>query len=373
MHIRRLLIDQLRCLDGVELNLGRGLHVLIGPNGSGKTSVLEAIALLGSGRSFRAGGKDALIARGADKLAVFADLEIAGASHQIGFERSQKAWRGRLNGDDITQLTQLVRLAPIWVVEPNSHELISGGSEPRRALIDWLLFHVEPTFAGVAARYKAALRQRNALLKSECDARELEPWTAMITGLGTELAALRDRYLPDWISAVRASAANLLPELGAVALSFKSGWPSDSSPSESLKARLALQHATSACRVMKRSAFLARSGLDKQAFVATGAAIACVIDVSRLAVYAGSLSAVFGTLARYHALSGEKPVLCLDDLFSELDQQHQAHCLRLAFDVADQVLVTGVALSDSVSAWLGKLTYWDVSLGNVSNRSYQTL
>ena len=363
MHIRRLLIDQLRCLDGVELNLGRGLHVLIGPNGSGKTSVLEAIALLGSGRSFRAGGKDALIARGADKLSVFADLEIAGASHQIGFERSQKAWRGRLNGDDITQLTQLVRLAPIWVVEPNSHELISGGSEPRRALIDWLLFHVEPTFAGVAARYKAALRQRNALLKSECDARELEPWTAMITGLGTELAALRDRYLPDWISAVRASAANLLPELGAVALSFKSGWPSDSSPSESLKARLARDRAlgyTSAGPHRADWSLSFEHAPAREHFSRGQAKNAC-------------LAAVFGTLARYHALSGEKPVLCLDDLFSELDQQHQAHCLRLAFDVADQVLVTGVALSDSVSAWLGKLTYWDVSLGNVSNRSYQSL
>ena len=87
MHIRRLLIDQLRCLNNVELALSSGLHIFIGPNGSGKTSILEAAAHLGSGRSFRAGGKDALIARGADKLSVFAELEIFSVSHQIGFER----------------------------------------------------------------------------------------------------------------------------------------------------------------------------------------------------------------------------------------------------------------------------------------------
>ena len=243
MHIRRLLIDQLRCLNNVELTLNSGLHIFIGPNGSGKTSILEAAAHLGSGRSFRAGGKDALIARGADKLSVFAELEIFGLSHQIGFERSHKAWRGRLNGDDITQLTQLVRLAPIWVVEPNSHELISGGSEPRRALIDWLLFHVEPSFAGVAARYKAALRQRNALLKSECDANELEPWTLVLTTLGTELAALRDRYLADWIIAVRESAARLLPELGEVSLNFRSGWPPDVDAAQAMATRLARDRA----------------------------------------------------------------------------------------------------------------------------------
>jgi DNA replication and repair protein RecF len=355
VHIRRLLIDQLRCLNKVELTLTPGLHVFIGPNGSGKTSVLEAVALLGSGRSFRAGGKDALIARGADKLSVFAELEIHSTAHQIGFERAQKAWRGRLNGNDISQLTQLVRLAPIWVVEPNSHELISGGSEPRRALIDWLLFHVEPPFAGVAARYKAALRQRNVLLKSESDPKELEPWTTMVVSLGMELAALRDRYIPEWINAVRESAARLLPELGAVALNFKSGWPSDQSPSEATAARLARDRAlgyTSAGPHRADWSLIFAHAPEREQFSRGQAKNAC-------------LAVVFGTLARYHALSGEKPVLCLDDLFSELDQDHQAHCLRLAFQIADQVLVTGVALSDAIAAWPGHVYTWKVSKGTV--------
>ena len=356
MYIRRLLIDQLRSLNKVELTLTPGLHVFIGPNGSGKTSVLEAVALLGSGRSFRAGGKDALIARGTDKLSVYAELEIHNTAHQIGFERGQKTWRGRLNGNDISQLSQLVRLAPIWVVEPNSHELISGGSEPRRALIDWLLFHVEPPFAGVAARYKAALRQRNALLKSESDPSELEPWTTMVTSLGMELATLRERYIPEWINSVRESAGRLLPELGAVALHFKSGWPSDQSPSEAMAARLARDRAlgyTSAGPHRCDWNLSFAQAPEREQFSRGQAKNAC-------------LAVVFGTLSRYHAISGEKPVLCLDDLFSELDQEHQAHCLRLAFEVADQVWVTGVVLSDAISAWPGDIFSWDVNKSNIS-------
>ena len=74
-------------------------------------------------------------------------------------------------------------------------------------------------------------------------------------------------------------------------------------------------------------------------------------------------AAVLATLGRYQAFSGEKPVLCLDDLFSELDLEHQAHCLRLAFEVADQVLVTGVAMSEAISAWPGPVQVWQVNGG----------
>ncbi len=357
MHIDRLLINQLRCLDAVELTLGAGLHVFIGPNGSGKTSILEAIALLGSGRSFRAGGKEALIARGADQLSVYAELEIFKDFQQIGFERSHKAWRGRLNGTDISQLTQLVRLAPVWVVEPNSHELISGGSEARRALIDWLLFHIEPAFAGVAARYKSALRQRNVLLKSDMEPRLLEPWTAIVTALGVELAELRQRYVADWLDAVRESSARLLPELGEVTLSFKSGWPSEQTPAEAMSARLVRDRAlgyTSAGPHRADWSLSFERAPGREQFSRGQAKNAC-------------LAAVLGTLARYHALSGEKPVLCLDDLFSELDQLHQAHCLQLAFEVADQVLVTGVAISDAVKAWPGRMQIWNMESGRCAS------
>jgi DNA replication and repair protein RecF len=353
VYIRQLSVANLRCLQKLELTLQRGLNVFMGPNGAGKTSILEAAALLGSGRSFRAGGKDALITRGADKLVVFAELEIGATSHEIGFERTHKSWRGRLDGADVTQLAQLVRLAPIWVIEPNSHALISGGSEPRRALLDWLLFHVEPTFAAAAARYRSVLKQRNAALKAGVNDAELAPWTEQVLSLGVALTELRAQHVSAWMTAVRTSATQLLPELGAVQLDYRSGWSAEQEPAAAMRTRLARDRALG----------YTSAGPHRADWCLSFAKVPERDQYSRGQAKNACLAAVLGTLARYHTLSGEKPLLCLDDLFSELDQAHQAHCLRLAFDVAEQVLVTGVAHSDAISAWPGDVQLFSVSDG----------
>jgi DNA replication and repair protein RecF len=323
--------------------LGPGLHVFVGPNGAGKTSILEAVALLGAGRSFRAGGKDALIARGAEQLHVFAELVLAEQRHAVGFARDHKTWRARMDGVEITQLARLVRFAPIWVIEPASHELIAGGSEPRRALLDWLLFHVEPSYAALAARYKAALRQRNAALKADVSDAELQPWSEQVLALGSDIATLREDYLPEWVASVQSCATQLLPELGAVELSYRSGWPTEQTPSAAMQARLGRDRALG----------YTSAGPHRADWCLRFAQAPEREQLSRGQAKNACFAAVLGTLARYRALTGEAPLLCLDDLFSELDQVHQAHCLRLAATVAEQVLVTGVELSAAVAAWPG--------------------
>jgi DNA replication and repair protein RecF len=165
--------------------------------------------------------------------------------------------------------------------------------------------------------------------------------------------------VPAWLDAVCESAALLLPELGVPSVAFKSGWPPEQSPEAALSARLARDRAlgyTSAGPHRADWTLSFESAPERDQFSRGQAKNAC-------------FAAVFATLAGYRALSGEAPLLCIDDLFSELDQAHQASCLTLAFQVAEQVLVTGVARSDALSAWPGATTQFAVSEGCVTQLS----
>jgi DNA replication and repair protein RecF len=350
LHLTRLQIDGLRCLKGLDLELDPGLHVFVGPNGIGKTSILEAAALLGSGKSFRAGAREALIGRDAEKLTVYSELIHRLQTHRVGFERNKKSWRARVDGTEVTQLSHLVRLVPVWVVEPNSHELIAGGSEGRRALIDWLLFHVEPNYGALMARYRAALKQRNSVLKSNSDAKLLQPWTELVVQLGLEVFALRDQHKSRWQESVQGFAQALLPELGKCALQIKSSWQNAEDAFQCMAQR----------EPRDRALGFTSSGPHRADWSIHFEAATQREQLSRGQAKNACFAAVFGTLASYSALSGEKPLLCLDDMFSELDESHQRYCLQQAATVAEQVLITGIATSNALEAWPGSYLVRDL-------------
>src|SRR5687768_16690407 len=177
MHITRLEIARLRRFDAVHLAPGPGLNLLVGDNGAGKTSVLEAIHLMGYGRSFRGRARDGLVRQGADALEVFVEWpEGAGRARRAGLRHSGQDWQGRLDGEPVAQLGDLCAALAVVTFEPGSHALLGGGSEPRRRLLDWGLFHVEPEFLNLWRRYARALKQRNALLKTGAGDGQLDAW-----------------------------------------------------------------------------------------------------------------------------------------------------------------------------------------------------
>ena len=131
----------------------------------GKTSILEAIFLLGRGRSFRTRSSEKLIRHGQHSLTVFGrtDEQPPGTA---GVEVSKDGTRARLNGRDADSLLALSSVLPVQSIDPEIHKLIDQGPERRRRWLDWLVFHVEPTFGGHWSRYQRALKQRNAVLRT---------------------------------------------------------------------------------------------------------------------------------------------------------------------------------------------------------------
>src|SRR5689334_24162538 len=166
MSLAELRIENLRCVESASLAFAPELNLIAGENGAGKTSILEAIFLLGRGRSFRTRSSERLIRYGQPKLVVYGRTDDLPAK-QAGIEiAADGGTRARINGENASSLLELSGVVPVQAIDPEIHKLVDQGPERRRRWLDWLVFHVEPGFAVQWSRYSRALKQRNAALKS---------------------------------------------------------------------------------------------------------------------------------------------------------------------------------------------------------------
>lgn len=332
MRLTRLDIRQLRCLQAVDFRPAPGLNVITGGNGAGKTSLIEAIHLLGYGRSFRGRVRDGLIRSGQPHLELYAEwLDGQGRARRAGLRHGGGDWEARLDGAPAPSLTELCAELAVVTFEPGSHELIAGGAEHRRRFLDWALFHVEPGFLPVWRRYARALKQRNALLKRGPAASAVAPWDRELAEAGETLSRLRGDYLARLEPVLVATAGEFLPELGPAGLRFLPGWRREESSLEDTlllgrERDLALGYTSQGPhRADWRVDYL---GLPGREALSRGqeklTALACVLAQARA----------------FAADRGEWPLVCLDDLGSELDRLHQHQALASVLASGAQVLLT---------------------------------
>jgi DNA replication and repair protein RecF len=333
VKLERLRIQGLRCLDGVELVLGEGLHVLAGPNGAGKTSVLEATFLLSHGRSFRSGARDALLQRGASALSVFGEWRHDdGRLMRLGLGRNGPRWEARIDGENAT-LGQLVQACAVVCFEPGSHALIAGAAEERRRYLDWGVFHVEHDFLPAWRRYQRALKQRNSLLRrqSDPDAALFLPWEVELASAASQIDAWRRRYLERLHAHLQAHARNLLPELGKLEYRYRRGWAEDRELADVLGEQrgrdFARGHTTQGAHRADWSIAFEHAPLREH--------------LSRGQEKLTALTCLLAQASLHAEQRGEWPLMCLDDLASELDQDHQQAVLDLLVASGAQVMITG--------------------------------
>ena len=225
MHITRLHIERVRNLTTVALQELQPFNVFYGRNGSGKTSVLEAIHLLATGRSFRTHIPKNYIQLNTPNALVFAQS----ATDKIGM---QKLISGeqliKVNGDLVATQGQLAKILPLQHLEPQSTDIIDYGAKPRRQMLDWLMFHVEPEFYSTWQFYARALKQRNSLLKSNrhLSLSDLEPWNKMLSDYGEILHSLRAMVIDQWQIYLQEDLKKLLPDLD-IQMQYQAGFHSE--------------------------------------------------------------------------------------------------------------------------------------------------
>src|SRR5688572_1933202 len=177
MRIKSLGVRNLRLFSAADLGSFSQLNLIYGPNASGKTSLLEAIYLLASARSFRTSNMLELLRHGSDILRVTAKVVgTQGREIALGLERSRDSLLLRAGGKRVHRASELAQWLPAQIIHPESHQLISGGPKGRRRFLDWGVFHVEPGFQTLWRRYDKALKQRNASLRARTQSQVDRVW-----------------------------------------------------------------------------------------------------------------------------------------------------------------------------------------------------
>jgi len=333
MRLDELEVRNIRIVSAADCTPGNTLNVFVGANGSGKSSILEGIHLLGSGRSFRTHRLAELISRDQSWLRVRGVIRGEdGAAETIGVERGVEGLRIRLAGDTIRSASELARRLPLVLITPDSQRLLTDGAILRRQLMDWALFHVEPTYLSVLQRYRRALRQRNAALKDGVGPTALAPWDQETGDAGDALHRLRERFL-EGILPVYADTLEKLISM-AVEIRYQPGWDTATGLTEALQGNARTDRTRGFTGIGAHRADLR--------FSTEGTPVHQVLSRGE-----GKLFVVGLVLAQakfFQGIQGRRPVVLVDDLASELDEESRGRFFRQLRALGAQVFVTTVSL-----------------------------
>jgi DNA replication and repair protein RecF len=335
MWINRLAVQNLRNLTRLSLEPVAGANLIIGPNASGKTSLLESITLLSTTRSFRTHHSQELIQRGTDSFAVFAQITHRdGRHHQLGLERSKDQTRMKLDGEIVKQTSAFARQLPIQVVHPAGIQLLDQGPKFRRQFLDWGVFHVKPDYLKQWRQYARILKQRNAALRQH-DLRTLPQWDSQLSELAGVIHTARHEYVTHLESRVLPEYFQLLLQLDGLQVDYRPGWDSV----HSLQERLA------ACR--QKDIQMGHTTLGPHradlVFRYGGQAVEKVFSRGQLKLFTCALHLAQARVFRDYR--DQACIFLVDDLSSELDEQARGRLMAQLAELESQVFVTGIDAS----------------------------
>lgn len=375
MYVRHLGLRNFRSWAQADLELEAGRTVFVGPNGFGKTNLVEALWYSTTLGSHRVGTDAPLIRSGADRAVVSTIVVNEGRECAIDLEiAAGRANKARLNRSPVRSTREVVGVLRAVLFAPEDLSLVRGDPADRRRYLDDLATVRRPAVAALRADYDRVLRQRTALLKSLAGSRHrgdtsaldtLDVWDSRLAGHGAELMAARIDLVNELAPEVEKAYQLLAPASRSAGINYRTsidGLGNAGALDSGGTDREFLEAALLAALAARRTAELERG--------------VCLVGPHRddlelrlgdqpakgFASHGESWSfAIALRLAAYELLraDGSEPVLLLDDVFAELDAARR-RALAAVAESAEQVLVTAAVLEDIPAGWDARRVHIDL-------------
>ena len=342
MHLSHLSLKNFRSYSELDLPLNKGITVFLGRNGEGKTNIVEAIMYMAFLSSHRTAGDQPLVKLGENSAYTRAKVQHPEREILVELEiNADKANRARINQNPVRSQKELFGLVQCIYFSPEDMDLVRGDPAERRRFIDQIVTLRSPRLAGVITDYERAVRQRNALLKTRANPSSLEAWDQQVAKFGAEIIAARITLLDEFTPIFTKIYAGISPEKPAT-IKYKS---SIENPSTVLIENYNL--------ILNKFSELRAQELDRGLTLVGPHRDDLLLHlgnhlVKGYASHGESWSIALALkLAAYELLinEGAHPILILDDVFSELDEERRSQLVSLA-QSAEQTIITVAVESD---------------------------
>ena len=359
MYVRHLALRDFRSWTELDLELTPGRTVFVGPNGFGKTNLVEALWYCATLGSHRVATDAPLIRAGSERAIVSTIVVSEGRELAVDIEiTAGRANKGRLNRSPVRSTREILGAVRAVLFAPEDLALVRGDPGERRRYLDELATVRRPRIAAIRADYDKVLRQRTALLKSATGGRyradpglleTLDVWDGHLAAHGAELMAARLELVNQLAPEVEKAYQLLAPSSRPAAIAYRASidLPEGSSDTEVLAAALLEELARRRSAELERGMCLVGPHRDDlelrlgeqpaKGFASHGESWSMALSLR---------------LASYELLRGEgsEPVLILDDVFAELDKSRRRALAGVAAG-AEQVLITAAVGEDIPADW----------------------
>lgn len=342
MLITNLNLTNYRSYSTLDLNLGGGITIFVGKNGEGKTNIAESILYLTFLNSHRASGNTPLVKLGANAAYIRAKVKYPEREILVELEINiDKANRAKINQNPTRSQKEIFGIVQAIYFSPEDLDIVRGDPSERRRFIDQLLTLRSPRVAAVISDYERAVKQRNSLLKTRASSQALEPWDKQVADFGGQLISLRLSglaQLTPLFNQIYKEISNVKP----AEIIYKSSLEGISESSTENSEKIMEKLITNRSSELERG--LTLTGPHRDDLLLTLGDH----QVKGYASHGESWSIALSLkLATYNLLKsdGLSPILILDDVFSELDEDRREKLAQIA-KTAEQTIITVAVESD---------------------------